>query len=237
MERKHPLVLIVDDEPKYLFAVQFNLQSCGYEVITANNGAEAVALVAAQQPDLVLLDVRMPELNGFEACHRIREFSAVPIIMLTAASAETDKVRGLDTGADDYITKPFSADELLSRVRAVLRRTIPAADKSRPQAVHQSDRVMIDFAQQRVFVAGEEVLLTPTEYHLLSELVRYPGRVLVADYLLKEVWGEGYSGKTSIVWQSIHRLRKKIEVDPQDPQYIHTLPGAGYMYRPPQDDN
>jgi len=236
MERKNPLVLIVDDEPKYLFAVQFNLQSCGYDVITADDGAKAVALAAARQPDLVLLDVRMPELDGFEACHRIREFSAVPIIMLTAASAEADKVRGLDTGADDYITKPFSADELLSRVRAVLRRAVPN-DKARSQAVHQAGRLTIDFAQQRVFVAGEEVLLTPTEYHLLSELVRYPGRVLVADYLLKEVWGNGYLGKTSIVWQSIHRLRKKIEVDPQNPQYIHTLPGAGYMYRPPKDDN
>lgn len=232
MGKEHAHILVVDDEARYVRAIRFNLEASGYEVTTAQDGETAIALVGDGAPDLVLLDVKMPGMDGLEVCRRIREFSAVPIIMLTALAQDTDKVKGLDTGADDYVTKPFSAEELLARVRAVLRRADLGKHPEAPPVFEAGD-LRVDFARQRVFVSDQEVDLTPTEYRLLSELVRQAGRVLVPEHLLTKVWGVGYEGETSLVWQAIHRLRRKIEPDAKSPQYIQTKPGVGYVFEPP----
>lgn len=229
MNRDKPRILVTDDEPKYVRALQVNLEASGYEVLTAQDGLAAVELAASERLDLIMLDIKMPGLDGYETCRRIREFSAVPIIMLTALAEDADKVKGLDAGADDYVTKPFSADELLARVRAVLRRAELSGQKE-DQLTFQAGDLMVDFAQRRVFITDQEVDLTPTEYRLLCELVKQPGRVLVPEYLLEKVWGVGYEGETRLLWQAIHRLRQKIERDPRNPEYIHTKPGIGYIF-------
>jgi two-component system KDP operon response regulator KdpE len=221
-------ILVVDDEPRYIRAMQANLEARGYEVLAAQNGQTAVELARRQPPDLILLDIRMPGLDGHEVCRRIREFSPVPIIMLTALSDEVSKVKGLDTGADDYVTKPFSIVELLARVRAALRR---AELSKQPEAspTFQVGDLLVDFSRRRVFVGGQEVSLTPTEYRLLCELARQAGRVLMPDYLLKKVWGIEHVKDARLVWQVMHRLRRKIERDPQNPRYIQTRAGMGYI--------
>jgi DNA-binding response OmpR family regulator len=225
-------ILIVDDEPRYLRAIQVNLEASGYQTLTAVDGLSAIALAADQDPALILLDVRMPGLDGYEVCRRIRGFSSVPIVFLTARAETADKVRGLDLGADDYMTKPFSAEELIARVQAVLRRTArDPGDQAAPPL--EAGDLRIDLARQRVFVRDTEVLLTPTEYRLLYELVRHAGQVLVPDMLLERVWGAGYEGETQLVWQAIHRLRHKVEADPQHPCYIQTRPGIGYIFLMP----
>ncbi len=228
MNKAKARILIADDEPRYVRAIKFNLEASGYEVIAAQDGETAVELAAAQAPDLILLDIRMPVLDGYEACRRIREFSLTPIIMLTAMAEEADKVKGLDLGADDYITKPFSADELLARVRAALRRG-QLSEQLAPQPAFQTGDLRIDFAQQRVFVTDKEIGLTRTEYRLLCELAQQAGRVLLPDYLLERVWGVGYEGEVHLVWQAVHRLRQKIEPDPHTPRYIQNRPGIGYL--------
>jgi len=229
MNKGKTRILVVDDEPRYVRAVQVNLEASGYEVLTARDGPAAIELAASEEPDLILLDIRMPGLDGCEACQRIREFSSVPVIMLTALAEDADKVKELDVGADDYVTKPFSADELLARVRAVLRR-VELSERKDPHSTFQAGDLVVDFARRRVFACGREVNLTPTEYGLLCELVKQPGRVLVPEYLLEKVWGLGYEGETRLLWQAVHRLRRKIESDPQDPQYIQTRPGIGYVF-------
>jgi DNA-binding response OmpR family regulator len=233
MNKDKARILVVDDEPRYVRAIQVNLQASGYEVLAARDGQTAIDLAASEAPDLILLDIRMPGLDGYEVCRRIREFSAVPIIMLTALAEDADKVKGLDTGADDYVTKPFSADELLARVRAALRR-VELSERQEPHPTFQAGDLLVDFARQRVFVHGQEVNLTPTEYRLLYELVKQAGRVLVPEYLLEKVWGIGYEGENRLLWQAIHRLRRKIEPDPQNPQYIQTRPGIGYVFALPE---
>ena len=225
-------ILVVDDEHRYVRAIQVNLKASGYEVLTASNGQTAVDLVATEEPDLIVLDIRMPGMDGFEVCQRIREFSAVPIIMLTALAADADKVKGLDIGADDYVTKPFSAEELLARVRAALRR-VELSERKEPRPTFQAGDLLVDFARQRVFVRDQEVNLTPIEYRLLCELVRQAGRVLVPEFLLDKVWGLGYEGENRLLWQAIHRLRQKIERDPRDLLYIQTRPGIGYVFALP----
>jgi DNA-binding response OmpR family regulator len=231
MDKTKVRILVADDEPKYVWALQTILEAKEYEVLSASDGQTAVALVASEAPDLVLLDVKMPRLDGFEACRRIRQFSTVPIIMLTALADDSDKVQGLDVGADDYVTKPFSTPELLARVRAILRRNeFPPGQESSP-AFHTGD-LRVDFAQQRVFVSEQEVHLTPAEYRLLCEMVKQAGRVLVADHLLRTVWGMGYEGENLLLRQVIHRLRQKIEPDPRHPRYIQTRPGIGYVFMP-----
>jgi DNA-binding response OmpR family regulator len=233
MNKGKVCILVVDDEPRYIRAIQINLEASGYEVITARDGQSAIELAASEEPDLVLLDIRMVGLDGYEVCRRIREFSAVPIIMLTALAEDADKVAGLDVGADDYVTKPFSADELLARVRAVLRR-VELSERQDPSSTFQAGDLSVDLAQQRVFVRSQEVNLTPTEYRLLCELVRQAGRVLVPEYLLEKVWGMGYEGENRLLWQAVHRLRRKIERDPRNPQHIQTRPGIGYVFALPQ---
>jgi DNA-binding response OmpR family regulator len=174
----------------------------------------------------------MPGMDGYQLCRRIREFSTVPIIMLTALADGTNTVKGLDAGADDYVTKPFSAEELLARVRAMLRRAELAAGLS-SQPVLEAGELRVDFAGQRVFLRDQEVVLTPTEYRLLSEMARQPCRVLVPDYLLERVWGLGYEGEHRLLRQAVHRLRGKIEHDPRNPQYIQTRTGLGYVFEAP----
>jgi DNA-binding response OmpR family regulator len=226
-------ILVVDDEPRYVQAIQINLEASGYEMLAARDGQTAIELAATEEPDLILLDIRMLGLDGYEVCRRIREFSAVPIIMLTALAEDVDKVKGLDIGADDYVTKPFSADEILARVRAVLRR-VELSERQNPCPTFQAGDLLVDFARQRVFACGQEANLTPTEYRLLCELVRQAGRVLVPEYLLEKVWGMGYEAENHLLWQAVHRLRRKIERDPRNPKYIQTRPGIGYVFALPE---
>ncbi len=228
MKTKKAQVLAVDDEPRYVRVIKINLEASGYEVITADNGKTAIDLTINENPDLILLDLMMPGLDGYEVCRRIREFSDIPIIMLTALSETSNKVKGLDYGADDYITKPFSARELLARVRAALRRSPTITQTS--DATFRAGKLRVNLASHRVYRGGQEVRLTPTEYRLLRELITQKGRVLVPEYLLEKVWGLGHEGETQLLWQAVHRLRQKIEPDPQNPIYIHTRPGIGYIF-------
>jgi len=222
-------ILIVDDEPRYVKLVEINLQTEGYQVRTASNGQEAVEAVAGDQPDLILLDVMMPIMDGFTATTRIREFSNVPIILVTAKGEERDRVRGLDAGADDYIVKPFSAQELLARVRAVLRR----AERQQVDAFHEPifhhKELTIDLARAQVYTGESEAQLTATEYRLLQTLAASMGRVLTADELLSTVWGPEYKDDKEILWVCLSRLRQKIEPDPKSPIHIVTRQGIGYL--------
>lgn len=223
-----PRVLIVDDEPRYVRLISVNLHASGYESLAARDGKSAVELAAAQRPDLVLLDIGLPVMDGLETCRRIREFSQAPIIMLTAKAGEADKVAGLDAGADDYITKPFGPAELLARIRAVLRRA-QLPDEPRSSPLFAAGDLRIDYAQHRVYVGPREVALSPTEYRLLSELARNAGRVVPTDTLLQRIWGPEYQGETQHVRLYISRVRQKIEADAEHPRWVVTRPGIGYM--------
>jgi len=219
-------ILLVDDEPRYVRLMEANLETEGYKVLKAYNGEEAVQLVAEQKPDLVILDVMMPVLDGFSACERIRRFSNVPIIFVTAKGEEKDRVHGLEM-ADDYIVKPFSATELLARVRAVLRRTSKSETVSQ-QSIFKHGNLQIDLARAEVFRDEHMVFLSATEYRLLLQLAQNIGRVLSPEQLLRDVWGDEYQGDKEILWVSISRLRQKIEDDPRNPQHIVTKSGLGY---------
>jgi two-component system, OmpR family, KDP operon response regulator KdpE len=226
-------VLAVDDEPRYLEIIRFNLEAAGYEVAAAASGEDALEAFAAAEPDLVVLDVMLPGIDGFEVCRRIRELSTCPIIMLTAKGAEEDKVRGLRLGADDYVTKPFSAQELLARVEAVLRRARP------PESAEQAETfrlggLEIDHPRKLVTLAGQEVRLSPTEYRLLSCLAANAGTVVGRDELLTQVWGESYRRENEILRVTLWRLRQKLADDPSDPRYVITRPGLGYMLAAPE---
>ncbi|MEA3349035.1 MAG: response regulator transcription factor [Chloroflexota bacterium] len=220
-------VLVVDDEPRYVRLMEANLVSAGYRVITASDGQEAVDSVDSHRPDLVLLDVMMPILDGMDTCERIRKFSNVPIIMVTARGDESDRVRGLNVGADDYIVKPYSATELLARVRAVLRR-VEISERYSRESVFNHGCLRVDFARAKVFLDQQEVQLSATEYRLLLQFVRNLGRVLTSEDLLENVWGQGYRDDKEILWVSISRLRQKLEDDPKNPNYIVTRQGLGY---------
>jgi DNA-binding response OmpR family regulator len=224
-------ILIVDDEPRYLRLIEANLLTEGYQVFKATNGQEAVNVVADRHPDLVLMDVMMPVLDGLGACERIREFSDVPIIMVTARGSESDRVRGLNLGADDYIVKPFSATELLARVRAVLRRAQHSSG-SFSQAMFAHGDLRIDFARAEVFKGDKLVFLSATEYRLLLQFAQNLGAVLTAEQLLTDVWGGEYKDDKEILWVSISRLRQKLEDDPKNPQHIVTRSGMGYTMPP-----
>lgn len=219
-------ILIVDDEPRFLRLIEANLQTEGFEIIKAKDGKQAVEATVSQRPDLILLDVMMPEMDGFQACERIREFSNVPIIMLTAKGEEDQRIKGLNLGADDYVVKPFSAGELLARVRSVLRRAHAAQDTG--EAMFTRGDLQIDFAQAEVRLAGEPIGLSATEYRLLLQFARQAGKVLSSEELLRNVWGEEYSEEKEILWVSISRLRQKLEKDPKQPEMIVTHSGAGY---------
>jgi DNA-binding response OmpR family regulator len=229
-------ILVVDDEPRYLSLVQINLESDGYSVITAMDGQSAVESVANEQPDIVLLDVMMPIMDGFTACERIREFSSVPVIILTAKGEERDRVRGLDAGADDYIIKPFSAQELLARVRAVLRRAERGPVEGFHEPIFEHLGLEIDLARALVTVDGEEISLTATEYRLLQTLANHIGHVQSAEDLLTSVWGPEYKDDKEILWVCLSRLRQKIEPDPKNPIHIVTRQGIGYLMPPVSEE-
>jgi DNA-binding response OmpR family regulator len=224
-------VLIVDDEPRYLRLLEANLRTEGYEVVTAQDGQQAVDVFSAQPIDLILLDIMMPRLDGFGATQRIREFSSVPIIILTAKGEEQDRVRGLDLGADDYLVKPFSATELLARVRAVLRRAqLPSESGQARFFTH--DNLRIDFARAEVWRGEQDVSLSATEYRLLLQFAHNLGKILTSEDLLTSVWGPEYKTDKEILWVSIARLRQKLEDDPHNPRHIVTRSGLGYLMPP-----
>jgi len=222
-------ILVVDDEKRMVGFIRLNLEHDGFEVIEAFNGAQAIERLRDSLPDLILLDIMMPDLDGFEVLRMVREASAVPVIMLTAKGEENDKVRGLELGADDYITKPFSPRELVSRVRAVLRRGTSFDDKESSR-IEVDERLQLDFGRHEVWVDGELIKLRPTEYRLLYHLVKNAGWVLTHDQILTKVWGYEYRNEPHYVRLYINYLRKKIEVDPADPQYILTERGVGYRF-------
>ncbi len=225
-------ILAVDDEPRYLRLIRYNLESVGYQVSCVATGEEALESAALSPPDLIILDLKLPGEDGFQVCQHIREFSTVPIIMLTALGDEQDKVRGLQMGADDYVTKPFSAQELLARVEAVLRRS-RLADIPTTQPSFSCEGLTIDFLARRVVVRGQEVKLSSTEYRLLHCLAANAGRVMTQDELLEAVWGAHYRDQYEGLRTYILRLRQKIEEDPHQPQHIVTRPGMGYMLATP----
>jgi two-component system response regulator RegX3 len=226
-------ILAVDDEPRYLEIIRFNLETAGYRVASAASGEEALELFATDDADLIVLDVMLPGIDGFEVCRLVRERSSCPIIMLTAKGAEEDKVRGLRLGADDYVTKPFSAQELLARVEAVLRRAHGPEDDRPPATITLGD-LSIDPQRKQVTVGGLDVRLSPTEYRLLWCLAENAGSVLGRDELLTQVWGKAYRGEDEILRVTLFRLRQKLADDPSAPRYIVTRPGLGYMLTAPE---
>jgi two-component system KDP operon response regulator KdpE len=222
-------ILVVDDERRMVGFIRLNLEQDGYEVIEASNGTEALDRLRDSLPDLILLDVMMPDIDGFEVLRMIREISQVPVIMLTAKGEENDKVKGLELGADDYVTKPFSPRELVSRVKAVLRRG-STFEEDEEGAIEVDDRLRIDFSRREVWVEDELVKLRPTEYRLLYHLVQNAGWVLTHDQILTKVWGYEYRDEPHYVRLYINYLRKKIEENPSDPKYILTERGVGYRF-------
>ena len=225
-------ILVVDDEPDVIkvIAMSFRMQQPAWEVISAQDGPESLELLEQEHPDVVLLDVGLPEMNGFEVLKSIRRFSDVPVIMLTVRDDELSKVQGLELGADDYVTKPFGHLELLARVRAVLRRA-----QSLPLAHEQpflSGDIQLDFARREVIVRGHPVALTGTEYRLLYHLVRNAGQIMTHEALLARVWGREYTDEISYLKSYINRLRNKLEQDPRHPEFILTEYGVGYWFRP-----
>ena len=229
MPKPKPCILAVDDDVQVLHLVRDTLEMEGYRVITADSGEAAVAAFEQQLPDLVVLDIMLPGIDGYAVCRRIRSSSQVPIIMLTGRGSDEEKVRGLDAGADDYVAKPFSVEELLARVRAVLRRSqasfpTPSCD------VFNSGSLEIDFARRRVTVAGKETRLTPTEIHLLQELVLNVGKVLTHSYLLNKVWGPDYQDERQYLHVFVGSLRTKIRLEREGHGAIESVASVGYRF-------
>jgi len=227
MSSKKNLVLVVDDDIRILRMMKHILELEGFQVLIANNGDSALKTFDKETPDLVLLDIMMPDMDGYTVCEHIREFSQVPVIMVTAKGDDKEKVEGLDIGADDYVTKPFSASELTARVRAVLRR-IGIRDKPQEATFCYKD-LAIDYASRRVMVDKKEIKLTSTEYKLLSYISLNAGRVVTPDQLLNKIWGEEYIGAPHLLQVNVARLRKKLGDNAKRPAYILTRPGIGYI--------
>jgi DNA-binding response OmpR family regulator len=227
MSSKKALVLVVDDDVRMQRMMKRMLELEGCQVLVASSGEASLEIFEKETPDIVLLDIMMPDMDGYTVCQRIREFSQIPIIMVTAKGNEKEKVEGLDIGADDYVTKPFSASELAARVRAVLRRT--AYQDKPPGSVFQYNDLVIDFASHRVRLGDREIELTPTEYRMLSFISYNAGRVVTPDQLLDKVWGEEYIGDPHLLQVNIARLRQKLGDNAKNPTYILTRPGIGYM--------
>jgi two-component system KDP operon response regulator KdpE len=222
-------ILVVDDEERMVRFIRLNLEHDGFQVVEALRGSQAIDHLRSGLPDLVLLDVMLPDIDGFDVLRMIREVSTVPVIMLTAKGEEEDRIRGLELGADDYITKPFSPRELVSRVKAVLRRTETSTTSTHGLIV-VDDRLKLDFDRREVWVEGQLVKLRPTEYRLLYHLVQNAGWVITHDQLLAKVWGYEYRDEPHYVRLYINYLRQKIEKDPANPQYILTERGVGYRF-------
>lgn len=226
-------ILVVDDEPTFVRLVSKTLTHKGYEVLTAGDGQEALRLIFAHQPDLVLLDVVMPKMDGWQTCSRIREMSDVPIVILTGQQkSETDIVRGLDYGADDYLIKPVGSRELVARVRAILRRAeLPSSLEAKKEITYSDIFLTVNITERKVIVNGERVRLTPTEFKLFALLLENAGRVLTHKQLLEKVWGWEYVDDIDHVRIYIWHLRQKIEPDPAHPRYIIAEPGVGYYFQ------
>ncbi len=222
-------ILVVDDEERMLRFIRLNLEHDGFQVIEAVKGHEALDKMRTGMPDLILLDVMLPDMDGFEVLKMIREISTVPVIMLTAKGEEDDRVKGLELGADDYVTKPFSPRELVSRVKAVLRH-VEVEGGGEEEVLQIDDRLKIDFNRREIFVDGELVKLRPTEYRLLYHLVQNAGWVLTYDQILSRVWGYEYRDEPHYVRLYINYLRQKLEEDPSNPKYILTERGVGYRF-------
>ena len=224
-----PRILIVEDEPSLADSVKYNLEREGYEVAIATDGRAAIEVFRRERPSLVILDLMLPEVSGLDVCRTIRDESDVPIIMVTAKDSEADKVSGLELGADDYVTKPFSVRELISRVRAHLRRAkmrVPDVTED----VVTGGPVVLDVARHEVLVGGDSVAFPPKEFELLETLLRRKGRLLTREFLIEEIWGADYVGDTKTLDVHIKRVRRKIEPDPHHPQHLVTVRGLGYKF-------
>jgi DNA-binding response OmpR family regulator len=222
-------ILLVDDEATIVQSLRYNLERSGYSVTAAGDGRSAVALVASEQPDLVILDIMLPLLDGIEACKEIRKTSSVPIIMLTAKDQEFDKVLALELGADDYVTKPFSLGEIIARVKARLRRSDVDLEQ-RDESITIGD-ITIDRSRQRLTVRNETVALAPKEFRLLHVLMENRGRIVTRQMLLEKVWGYDFEGEHQTISVHVRWLREKIEIDPNNPRHIITVRSRGYMFR------
>jgi len=228
-------ILVVDDEPRLVRLVREVLTAVGYDVLSAGEGKGALETLAVEQPDLVLLDIMLPGgMDGYEVCSQLREFSVVPIIMLTAKTREVDMLHGFDVGADDYLTKPFNAKELIARVNAVLRRSKPPGKEAMITADLTCGDLVISFARRKVRVRGRETALTPTEFRLLQQLALNANCVMLHEDLLTEVWGPEYRDDIDYLRAYVRHLRRKIEEDPAEPRYILTTPRVGYMLSCPE---
>jgi two-component system KDP operon response regulator KdpE len=221
-------ILIVDDEPQLLRALGINLRARRYEVDTAADGVTALSVASRRPPDLVLLDLGLPDMDGVDVVHGLRGWTSAPIIVLSAREAQADKVAALDAGADDYVTKPFGMDELVARFRAALRRAVPADTAP----VVTTDAFTVDLAAKRVCTPGGDVRLTPTEWHLLEILVRHPGKLIGQRKLLQEIWGPKYETETNYLRVYMAQLRRKLEPDSSKPRHLLTEPGMGYRFEP-----
>jgi DNA-binding response OmpR family regulator len=224
-------ILVVDDESAILQTLRFNLERNGYAVATAGDGRSAVAMASTERPDLIVMDIMLPVLDGIEACKEIRRGSAVPIIMLTAKDQEIDKVLAFELGADDYVTKPFALHEFLARVKARLRRIPGASAEAGGLDVIEAGDIVLDPARQLLFVRGREVQLSPKEFNLLQVLLENRGRVVTRQTLLDKVWGYDFEGEQQTISVHIRWLREKIEIDPNNPRRIVTVRSRGYMFR------
>jgi len=229
-QREGKRILVVDDEPRVIGFIRMNLELEGHQVIEAHDGMEALESVRTQLPDVVLLDVMMPELDGFETLKMLREFSNIPVVMLTAKGEENDKVYGLELGADDYVTKPFGPRELSSRIKAVLRRAEMPSTSPDQAVLKIDDRLQVDFNRREVIIDDEHVKLRPTEYRLLYHLIENAGWTVPHDQLLAKVWGYEYRDEAHYVRLYVNYLREKIEEDPSNPRYILTERGVGYRF-------
>lgn len=223
-------VLVVDDEIRMIGFIRMNLELEGYQVVEAHNGLEALEAIRTKLPDIVLLDIMMPDLDGFETLRMLREFSTIPVIMLTAKGEENDKVYGLELGADDYITKPFGPRELSSRIKAVLRRAEMPSSAPSQAVLRIDDRLQVDFNRREVIVNDKHVKLRPTEYRLLYHLIENAGWTIPHDQILAKVWGYEYRDEAHYVRLYVNYLREKIEEDPANPKYILTERGVGYRF-------
>lgn len=221
-------ILVIDDERQIRRMLHTSLSGHGYQVFEAANGEEGLLAAADQKPDIILLDLGLPDLDGVEVTRRLREWTRTPIIVLSVREREQDKVSALDAGADDYLTKPFGMSELLARIRVSLRHY----GQSNQEPIFQAGNLKIDFGKRQVLLSGSVVSLTPTEYDLLRLLIQHGGKVLTHRQLLTQVWGEAYEFQTHLLQVNISNLRKKIELDPNIPQYIQTESGVGYRFKP-----
>jgi DNA-binding response OmpR family regulator len=223
-------ILVVDDEARMVEFIRMNLELEGFAVITAGDGYQALEKLTREMPDLVVLDIMMPDMDGFETLKKVRQVSQVPVIFLSVKGEPSDRIKGLDLGADDFITKPFEPRELISRIKAVLRRVEPDTVNSKSEII-VDDELKIDFDRRKVFVRGQEAKLRPTEYRLLYQLVMNPGKLLTHETLLARVWGPEYRDEDQYVRLYINYLRQKIEKDPRNPKYILSERGLGYRFK------